>query len=257
MARAYTPPFRPDYVEPPPRRQVMSVGELEHMYGRNAQVELRSPPMTAERSFYPSNPSPEYGSTAPYEYDEDSIDLPVRRSPWLPVVVVMMLAVGGFFGYALYQRGAIPAQFVPAALRTHRLALNNGPALRETESVPVQAAFAVPKTLPVLSTGDTPLLSTISAARPAEEAPRDGEVTTNPTDALSNGGGAANATTSGAAKPKARVRARSANEDQAATLRAIDRDRAGAKDTPESSAYPEPTPPPDQTPPGYIEADTP
>lgn len=131
----------------------MSVAELERRYGPNAQVELRSAPINPGASSYVAEDS-YYDPAASYE--DEPVELPVRRSPWLAAVILAMLGIGAFLGFALYRQGLIPARF------THEHV-----AMSPTDSLPVTDELATPPTLPLLSMGS--LHATVSSAVPAEE----------------------------------------------------------------------------------------
>jgi hypothetical protein len=219
----------------------MSVAELERMYGRNAQVELRSPPAYEQEPVYQQapgyqgagyEPEPVYQADPPY-YDpeayDDPVQVPVKRSPWLPVVVVMMLGIGALLGYGLYTRGLIPARLLPSHV-----------AMQKTESLPIERDWKGLPALPHISTG---VVTSISAAKPATPAPA--------TETSDRSGAAAGP----AARPM------TSTEDNAATLEMIRRERERLDDpggTQQPSTTGEATEAEaEPSPPGYIEAETP
>jgi hypothetical protein len=249
MARAYTPGFGQNYTGN--ARRVVSVGELERVYGRNAQVELRAPlDQLNQQQVEPQ------GYYDPEAYD-DPVELPVRRSPWLPIVVLLMLGVGAFIGFAMYRRGIVPAQLVQQRV-----------VLQESESLPSAISWQPPPVLPILSSNGIPTPTGPSANRSAGD---ESSTDSSASDATANAaaGEQANSAASAAAEDKSnsgasgRGAARNrANEDEAATLKAIRREREQLQTQPArprenaqrnsaESVYPEPTPP------GYIEAETP
>lgn len=232
MARGYPPAYGRSQTGT--QRRVMSVAELERMYGRNAQVELRSPPVYEQDTAYQAGnyqPDPAYqGDGAYYDpqaYEEDPVEVPVRRSPWLPVVVVMMLGIGALLGYGLYNRGLVPASLIPSKVALHQ----------QTESLPVERDWKALPALPHISTG---VVTNISAATPSTPVPA-----------------SENADTSGAAAGPA-ARPTTSAEDNAATLEMIRRERERLDDpggTQQPSTTGETT---EAEPvPGYIEAETP
>lgn len=250
MARAYTPPYGNNR---PGRPRVMSVAELERRYGPNAQVELRSAPV---------NP---YGVTSRYEdpgaydlYEEDPVELPVKKSPWLPVVIVLMLGIGAFLGFALYRQGLIPTRLVPGRV-----------ALLPTDSLPVTDTLSPPPALPRLSSGN--LQSTVSSSIPAENAgsasgneSAPGTSENAPTNEASeeinvvNPKPAPAAASETPAVKRAASRAQRRNADEAATLEAIRRERERLDRANEPSTEKrEPSDSTESNPPGYIEAETP
>ncbi|HEY6557369.1 MAG TPA: hypothetical protein VI072_08850 [Polyangiaceae bacterium] len=219
----------------------MSVAELERMYGRNAQVELRNPPAYQQEPVYQQEPGyqaagyrpePPYQADPPY-YDpdayDDPVETPVKRSPWLPVVVVMMLGIGALLGYGLYNRGLIPAQLMPSRV-----------AMQKTESLPIERDW---KGIPALPHISTDVVTSISAAKPSTPSPA--------TEASDTSGAGA------AARPAARPM--TSTEDNAATLEMIRRERERLDDpggTQQPSTTGEATEA-EPSVPGYIEAETP
>ena len=236
MARGYPPAYGRSQTGT--QRRVMSVAELERMYGRNAQVELRSPPVYQEDTAYqagnyPPPPEPGYQGDGAY-YDpeayDDPVEVPVRRSPWLPVVVVMMLGIGALLGYGLYNRGLVPASLIPSKVALHQV----------TESLPVERDWKALPALPHISTG---VVTNISAATPATPTPA---------------GKATQPAATEAASPAARPT--TSAEDDAATLEMIRRERERLDDpggVQQPSTTGEPSSEAETTPPGYIEAETP
>ncbi|HMJ13681.1 MAG TPA: hypothetical protein VK524_19825 [Polyangiaceae bacterium] len=240
MARGYPPAY--GHNQTGSQRSVMSVAELERRYGRNAQVELRSPPDLQSPPLY--QPEPEYladpgyapnsgGYYDPDAYD-DPVEVPVKRSPWLPVVVLMMLGIGALLGYGLYNRGLVPTQLLGSKV-----------ALQRTESLPVERDWKALPALPHISTG---VVTSINAAKPA--APVPGAETA--TDEAAGG------VVGPAARPAPN------GEDDAATLEMIRRERERLDEIRGTSPNTAPTEPSTEpsteaepTPPGYIEAETP
>ncbi len=231
MARGYPPAYGRSQTGT--ERRVMSVAELERMYGRNAQVELRSPPVYQQDPSYQAagyHPEPAYQADPPY-YDpeayDDPVEVPVKRSPWLPVVVVMMLGIGALLGYGLYNRGLVPAQLMPSHV-----------AMQKTESLPIERDWKGLPALPHISTG---VVTNISAAKPAAPAPA-----------------TENTETSGAAAGPA-ARPTTSTEDNAATLEMTRRERARLDDPggPQQPSTTGEATEAEPTPPGYIEAETP
>lgn len=223
------------------QRRVMSVAELEHMYGRNAQVELRSPPVYQQDTAYQAGnypqqqPDPGYAGDGAY-YDpeayDDPVETPVRRSPWLPVVVLMMLGIGALLGYGLYNRGLVPASLIPSKVALHH----------KTESLPVEREWKALPALPHISTG---VVTNISGATPSTPVPAS-EGAPAPASATEATGPAARPTTS--------------TEDDAATLEMIRRERERLDDpggVQQPSTTGEASSEGESTPPGYIEAETP
>ncbi len=234
MARGYPPAYGRSQTGT--QRRVMSVAELEQMYGRNAQVELRSPPVYQQDTAYQAGdyqPDPAYqGDPAYYDPEayDDPVEVPVRRSPWLPVVVLMMLGIGGLLGYGLYNRGLVPASLIPS-----KVALQH-----TTESLPVERDWKALPALPHISTG---VVTNISAATPSTPTPS-GEGTP----------GSAPAAAAPAARPS------TSTEDDAATLEMIRRERERLDDpggVQQPSTTGEPSSEGESAPPGYIEAETP
>jgi hypothetical protein len=218
----------------------MSVGELERVYGRDAQVELRSSPV---QQYAPPVQQYQGSDNGYYEQyaDEDPVEVPVRRSPWLPIVVVLMLGVGAVLGYGLFRRGLVPEQLAPAPAP-----------MQETESLPVERSFTALPALPRITTEG--VARSVSGATPAEPLPA-------PEQQPGSEALAAPATPQPApAQNRAAAGARSASEDEAATLEMIrrERERAANPEAPETDTTPpeyrsepsEPAPIP-----GYIEAE--
>jgi len=222
----------------------MSVAELERRYGPNAQVELRSAPLNYGAAGGYDAPSSGYDPDA---YEEDPVELPVKRSPWLAAVVVLMLGIGAFLGFALHRQGLIPTSLVPGRV-----------ALSPTDSLPVSDELAPAPTLPLVSTGN--FQATLSSALPAENADTPSEaaqpargsedINVNPLPKA--------AAKSGSSVAPGAVQQRR-NADDAATLEAIRRERERLdRDLDRvNQPSPEPREPEQSSPPGYIEAETP
>jgi hypothetical protein len=259
MARATTPPFGQYYARNP--RRVVSVGELERLYGRHAQVELRSSPTNANAAPNAAEPPSYYD---PQAYD-DPIELPVQRSPWLPLVVVLMLGIGALLGYALYRRGLVPPQLVRQRV-----------VLQESQSLPSTISWQPPPVLPIIGAEDTAALASPTSNAPATAADAKADAPTEPAQVPSAGEAASPArdtavpTTQPAARARRAAPANRTTEDEAATMDAIRRERARVQESdPAASEDSESNPPksnskssgeavyPQPTPPGYIEAETP
>jgi len=217
MARVHVPQYGQDYsVEP---RRVVSVGELERIYGRNAQIELRPQ-------------SDGINSDAAYA---DTIELPMQRNRWLWVLLLLLVGAAGVVMYALYRNGS------GAALAQRFGAV---PSLHETESPPMRLSFEPPAMLVRISTEQLGALGNAKATTQLSE----------PVDSLtesSTTSGSTDVMSSGAAT-------RSRPEDEAATRDALRLEAERVQREPRTTGSPQgeqPAPPSNPSPPGYIEAE--
>src|SRR5262245_42079377 len=150
-----TADYRAQFPPPNPRR-LLTIGELERLYGRDATVEVDAAPPAAfppvehpavnqpvieqpvvERPFVerttvaapmPPQPSfyqPGFYQPAPYQqpdYQElDELDdvIPRRRSPYIPLTATVVAGAAALLGYGLYLRGYLD---VPTLLSRAELA---------------------------------------------------------------------------------------------------------------------------------------
>jgi hypothetical protein len=218
--------------QPTPRRQLLTVGELQDLYGRDATVEVSS---AAQRT--------------PQLIDDDEIDKSVaprrRFNPWLVIVTAVMLGAGGLLGYGLHRTGQLGA---PGKLRAV-----GGATLAPTEDIPVDRDWE-----PVLTMGriGAPLpLAEQTPVAPLLAPEADTKSLLSPP--VQRPGAIEQGAPSG--EPSS-VETRTPAEiaaDRAATEEALKRDSAKAR---EQAVPPTPavTPQPEEEyPPGYIEAETP
>src|SRR5688572_33019043 len=86
MAAARHDPY-PDFRQATPRRQLLTVSELEQLFGPDATVELRS--------------------TRPEHVEADLEVVPPRRtSRWMAPVLLVVFAAASLLGYALLRNNA-------------------------------------------------------------------------------------------------------------------------------------------------------
>ncbi len=134
MAAARHDPY-PDFRQATPPRQLLTVSELEQLFGPDATVELRS--------------------TRPEHVEADLEVVPPRRtSRWMAPVLLVLFGAASLLGYALLRTTAPvdTAASVGSWLGKSTL----GP----TEETPIQVDYQLP-----------PLVAKISSAAPSPQAP--------------------------------------------------------------------------------------
>jgi hypothetical protein len=137
MAAARHDPY-PDLRQATPRRQLLTVSELEQLFGPDATVELRS--------------------TRPEHVEADLEVVPPRRtSRWMAPVLIVVFAAASLLGYALLRNNASGETVDTAVSLGSWLGKRT---LGPTEEAPIEAQYPLP-----------PFVAKISSALPSAEAP--------------------------------------------------------------------------------------
>jgi hypothetical protein len=235
--------YSPDQRGVTPHRQLLTVSELEQLFGPDATVELRG------------------GRPEHVETDLEVI-APRRTSRWMAPVLLVVFGAASLLGYALL-RGSAPVEAARSVNTWTRW--TSAPALGPTEDNPVDPGYTLPPIVARISHSGAPPAPAATAPAPSAEelaAELDQTVPAPEPEALPREAPAANSPALKVQAAKPAPPARRGTAPRAAAIDPAREDEATRQLIERQLDRLDPNPPSDQKPadeatypPGYIEAE--